>query len=491
MKLTYDHQFANLPPVFYTRMEAQGIATAPRLIHANPEVAKLIGLDPYSLNTEEFYQTFSGNKMPPSSAPLAMVYSGHQFGVWAGQLGDGRALLIGQVRNEFGELWDIQIKGAGLTPYSRMGDGRAVLRSCIREYLCSEAMAALDIPTTRALAVIASGEDVYRERREPGAVLTRVARSHIRFGHFEHFFYCGDHESLGLLADYVQRVHYPNCASHTDWFAELVHRTARLIAQWQAVGFCHGVMNTDNMSIVGDTIDYGPFGFLDDFNPEYVCNHSDNMGRYACNRQPEIAHWNLQALAWALQPLIPLEESGQSIAKFQDEFESHYYQIMREKFGLSSNTQKSLNVQNLDEVWEPILVEMAHQRVDYTQAMRCLSDILIEPYEDGEAKWLALFANPKPAKSHLDIWRKALEHVNKGLSSESIALRMRRVSPKYVLRNWIAEKAIRDVEDHNDLSSIQDIFTILRTPFEEHPELEAYAMPPPPEFAGLAVSCSS
>src|SRR4051812_32443451 len=249
--LKLEHHYARLPGEFYTLMPAEQLGVKPRLIHANSKSAALIGLNPACFSDPDFVQVFSGHAPLEDFSPLAMVYSGHQFGVWAGQLGDGRALLIGQARNTAGELWDIQLKGAGTTPYSRFGDGRAVMRSTIREYLCSEAMAALDIPTTRALAIVATNEQVHREAPEPGAVLTRLARSHVRFGHFEHFFHGGRHEQVRQLADYVIAEFFPGLAGdHAAWFSEVVKRTAELMACWQAAGFAHGVMNTDNMSIL-------------------------------------------------------------------------------------------------------------------------------------------------------------------------------------------------------------------------------------------------
>ena len=304
--LAWDHRFADLGPAFHTRLPPTPLP-APYPVAHSPEVARLLGLDPAWLATEDALQLFSGNALPAGGDTLASVYSGHQFGVWAGQLGDGRALLLG----ETAQGWEIQLKGAGRTPYSRMGDGRAVLRSSIREFLCSEAMHALGIPTTRALCLMGSPAPVLRESVETAAVLTRVAPSFIRFGHFEHFAARGQTTELRQLADYVIDRYYPACRTTPDFggnaYAALLQavaqRTAELIAQWQAVGFCHGVMNTDNMSILGLTIDYGPFQFLDTFAPGHICNHSDTQGRYAFDRQPGVAYWNLLCLGQALHPL--------------------------------------------------------------------------------------------------------------------------------------------------------------------------------------------
>src|ERR1700759_2985906 len=278
--LKLENHFARLGEGFFTHLPAEKVG-APKLIHANPAAAALLDLDPAVFSDPRFVAVMAGHAPLQGFESLAMVYSGHQFGVWAGQLGDGRALLIGQLRNAAGELWDIQLKGAGRTPYSRFADGRAVMRSTIREYLCSEAMAALGIPTSRALSIVATGELVRRGEAEPGAILTRLARSHVRFGNFEHFFHRGQKDKVGQLADHVMAEYFPDIAvgDYAAWFGAVVQRTAQLIAQWQAVGFAHGVMNTDNMSILGLTLDYGPYGFMDAYDSTFVCNHSDAQGR--------------------------------------------------------------------------------------------------------------------------------------------------------------------------------------------------------------------
>jgi uncharacterized protein YdiU (UPF0061 family) len=400
-----------------------------------------------------------------------MVYSGHQFGVWAGQLGDGRALLIGQVRNAQGELWDIQLKGAGKTPYSRFGDGRAVMRSTIREYLCSEAMASLGIPTSRALAIVATGEGVRRERLEPGAVLTRLARSHVRFGHFEHFFHRGEKDKVRILADYVIAEYFPGLAGdHAAWYGEVVKRTAILMAQWQAVGFAHGVMNTDNMSILGLTIDYGPSGFLDGYDPAFICNHTDEQGRYSFVNQPVIAHWNLRALALALSELIPTQTLIEKLATFEEHFGGSYHALMRAKLGLTRE------VEGDNQLIGGLLALMARTKADYTLSFRNLTG--------RDADWLALFGE---ANGEAQAW---LSRYRTRTESEDLS-GLNRINPKYVLRNWVAETAIRAVEDHNDMAVLDRIFRILQSPFEQHDGDEVFAAPPPPEMCDLEVSCSS
>ena len=393
---TLEDQFGRLPPDFYTRLPPEAVGAAPVLVHANTGAAALIDLDPASFADPAFAQIFSGHAPLIGFSPLAMAYSGHQFGVWAGQLGDGRALLIAQLRNRKGELWDVQLKGAGRTPYSRFGDGRAVLRSCIREYLCSEAMAALNIPTTRALAIVATHEGVERETIEPGAVLTRLSQSHVRFGHFEHFHHTKrDAEAVRLLADHVIAEHFPDLAgNHAAWFAEVVRRTAHMIADWQAVGFSHGVMNTDNMSILGLTMDYGPYGFLDAYDPHFVCNHSDDNGRYAFDRQPVIGHWNLRALALALTTLISEEDLIAGLNGYEAAFTERYNALMRAKLGLASQAPED------GALIGELLDLMAQNKADYTNSFRLLSRI-----ETDEQAWLDLFIDHSAAKAWLEKYR--------------------------------------------------------------------------------------
>ncbi|HMZ56797.1 MAG TPA: YdiU family protein, partial [Nitrospira sp.] len=295
--LRFDNRYARLPEAFYAKVNPTPFSSAPFLISANRVAMELLDLDPREATRSEFAGVFGGSLLVPGMEPLAMLYSGHQFGVYVPQLGDGRAILLGEVLNERGERWDLHLKGAGMTPFSRDGDGRSVLRSAIREYLCCEAMHGLGIPTTRALCLVGSDEKVYREQVETGATIVRMAPSHVRFGSFEIFYYRKQHEHLQRLADHVIESYFPHLASTADkylrFFAEVAERTAALIAQWQAVGWSHGVLNTDNMSILGLTLDYGPYGFMDDYDPGFICNHSDYNGRYAFNQQPYIGLWNL------------------------------------------------------------------------------------------------------------------------------------------------------------------------------------------------------
>jgi len=468
-----DNRFARLPGDFYTKMGAECVGEAPRLIHANEKAARLIGLDPIFLRDPLFREIFSGRVPFPGGEPLAMVYSGHQFGQWAGQLGDGRALLIAQLRNPDGQLWDVQLKGSGLTPYSRFGDGRAVMRSTIREYLGSEAVAGLGIASSSALAIIANGETVRREVAEPGAILTRLARSHIRFGHFEHFHYAGKLEQVRLLADHVIDEYFPDLVGdHGGWFGEVVKRTARLMAEWQAAGFAHGVMNTDNMSILGLTLDYGPYGFMDAYDPDFICNHTDETGRYSFANQPGIGLWNLKALAVALSSLIESDRLAEKLETYELHFVEHYRTRMRAKLGLVRKDEGD------DRLIGALLALMIKGRADYTLTFRGLSD-------PGE-HWLSLFGDVRAEAAQ---WLGQYRTRMKSEGDQGAA--MNRANPKYVLRNWVAETAIRAVEDRDDAGPLDRILRLVQSPYDEHPGNEALAQPPAEEYCGLSVSCSS
>jgi uncharacterized protein YdiU (UPF0061 family) len=469
--LNLENHFARLGEGYFTHLPAEKIG-APKLIHANAAAAALLDLDPAVFDDPRFVAAMAGHAPLEGFDSLAMVYSGHQFGVWAGQLGDGRALLIGQARNARGELWDIQLKGAGRTPYSRFADGRAVMRSTIREYLCSEAMAALGVPTSRALSIVATGEVVRREEAEPGAILTRLARSHVRFGNFEHFFHKGQKDKVRALADHVMAEYFPHIAAgaYAAWFGAVVQRTAHLIAQWQAVGFAHGVMNTDNMSILGLTLDYGPYGFMDAYDPAFICNHTDEQGRYSFINQPAIGHWNLRALALALSDLMDRETLLEQLSSYEDHFGARYRELMRAKLGLVREDEGD------DKLIGELLALMAKARADYSLSFRLLSG------EDRD--WLALFGDHgADAEAWLSRYRVRTE-------SEDVS-GLNRINPRYVLRNWVAETAIRAVEDHDDVATLDRIFRLVQSPFETHGGDEAFAAPPPPELCGLSVSCSS
>ena len=438
----------------------------------------------------------TGNGVWPGMSPFTSVYSGHQFGVWAGQLGDGRALLLGEIDAPIGPQ-EIQLKGAGATPYSRRGDGRAVLRSSIREYLCSEAMHGLGIPTTRALSLVASPQPVRLETIETAAVVARVAPSFIRFGHFEHFAYSGEPghaDVLQALVDFVVTHHYPELADAPNRALALldavVARTAELMAHWQSVGFCHGVMNTDNMSILGLTIDYGPFGFLDGFDPNHICNHSDDRGRYAWNNQPQIGYWNLRALAQALLPLIPQakDDEAKVVIDVLQTYEQRFPQAMRARWRAKLGLQTAHDADG--QLALDLLQAMATGKADFTITFRRLCDYRTElpPEHEANAPVRDLFLD----RAAFDAWA---ERYRDRLGAEGSvdaerAQRMRRVNPVYVLRNHMAELAIQRAQK-GDYSEVQRLHQLLQRPFDEQPGAEADAGFPPDWAQAIEVSCSS
>jgi uncharacterized protein YdiU (UPF0061 family) len=461
-------------------------------------LAHELGLPDGWLHTDDALQALSGNALLTGSEPLASVYSGHQFGVWAGQLGDGRAMLLGEMPAADGTAREIQLKGAGLTPYSRMGDGRAVLRSSIREFLCSEAMHGLGIPTTRALCVTGSDAPVRRETVETAAVVARVAPSFIRFGHFEHFSHHGLLDELDSLADFVIDRFYPECraaAAGSDrlgghpvaHFLEAVsERTARMVAQWQGVGFCHGVMNTDNMSILGLTIDYGPFQFMDGYNPAHICNHSDSNGRYAYGRQPNIAYWNLYALAQALLPLLGEGQAAQDLAvaaleSYKTVFPAALERGFCAKLGLPGSDGTA--PPSVRPVIEGILKLLAHEAVDWTIFWRRLSD-----WAAGAE--LATVRDLFIDRAAFDTWMLSYRELTNEFEYRKTSSLMHQTNPKYVLRNHLGEAAIRRAQAQ-DFSGVSELLQLLEHPFDEHPGLERFADFPPDWAKGIEISCSS
>jgi len=488
--LHFDNTFARLPDVFYAKVAPTPLKN-PFLVSVNPDAAALIDLDPEEAKRPEFAGCFGGQYLLPGSESLAMVYAGHQFGAYVSRLGDGRAILLGEVRNSRGEKWDLHLKGAGLTPFSRDDDGRAVLRSCIREYLCSEAMHGLGIPTTRALCVVGSEEQVLREQVEPGAMLLRLAPSHVRFGHFEYFYWRRQFDHIKTLADYVIAQYFPDLGRGPDAYARFYHevavRTARLIAKWQAVGFAHGVMNSDNMSVLGMTLDYGPFGFLDNYDPSFICNHSDRHGRYAFRNQPDIGYFNLRCLAQALTPLVPDEAIKGGLDTYETLYAEHYAELMQAKLGLSGSRPGD------ERLIRDLLELMRGSAADYTNVFRSLCDFQQAPEVKNE-QLRDLFVDRDAFESWAARYKERLHA--EGSSSEGSrdterAVRMRQVNPKYVLRNYLAHEAIRMATEQKDFSEIERLRLLLRDPFAEQPEMDRYAVPPPDWGKHLIVSCSS
>ncbi len=482
-ELRFANSFAALGDVFSERRTPAGIPGA-RLVAFSPEAAALIDLRPGEEQRAKFAGVVSGNALVPGMEPVASLYGGHQFGVWAGQLGDGRAILLGEVRNhstssgQADDPWELQIKGGGMTAFSRFADGRAVIRSTIREFLASEAMHALGVPTTRALAMAAGDEPVLRERVERAATVIRMAPTFVRFGSFEIFHHRKQPEHVKTLADYVIDRFYPDCGHGDDryarFFAAVVERTAALMAHWQAVGFAHGVMNTDNFSIVGVTLDYGPYGFLETYEPGFICNHSDESGRYAFDRQPTIGLWNCYALAEALSSLIERDALDAALAQYEHVYRATLLDLMRAKLGVldarDDDAQLVVDIFGLLEA----------RRVDWTNFWRALShadaDALAMLGDDASsAEWFARYA------------RRAADDPRDGAARRAA---MRAVNPKYVLRNWVAQEAIAACEAGDD-SVVGSVLDVLRAPFDEHPEHSAWTQAAPAQYAGLSVSCSS
>jgi len=478
--------YADLPAQFYARVQPQPL-TAPRLLHVHAPVAQLLGISAQDLENPEYIKDLlavcSGQRPLVEGGTIAAVYSGHQFGAWAGQLGDGRAHLLGEITTDQGPM-ELQLKGSGKTPYSRMGDGRAVLRSSVREYLAAEAMAGLGIATTRSLALVVSDDPVYRETVETAAIVTRVAPSFVRFGSFEHW--ARDPQSLRILFDYVVDHFYPDCRADgakgaqvvLRFLTQVVKRTARLVAHWQTAGFCHGVMNTDNMSILGLTLDYGPYGFMDRFHAGHVCNHSDHEGRYAWNRQPAVAHWNLYRLAGSLRALgVQAQDLQPCLATFEPTFLQCYWVNAQAKFGLLQ--WQDADAALLDDWWR-LLHE---QRADFTLSFRRLAQAPEDP-----APFLSLFTDHAAAQTWLDRYIKRLDA--EGRNTQERMAAMNAVNPLYVLRNHLAEQAIRAAAQ-GDTSEITTLLRLLADPYRAVPGCEAYADQPPDWAASLHVSCSS
>lgn len=483
--LTWRNSFARLGADFFTRLQPTALPE-PYWVARSEAMVRGLGLDPDWVRSAQALEIFTGNALPPGAEPLASVYSGHQFGYWAGQLGDGRAILLGEIVAPDGQTRELQLKGAGMTPYSRMADGRAVLRSSIREFLCSEAMHALGIPTTRALCVTGSDAPVRRERVETAAVVTRVAPSFIRFGHFEHFAFARKIDQLRQLADYVVDRFYPECRSAQEFvgnpYANLLQavseRTARTVAQWQAVGFCHGVLNTDNMSILGLTLDYGPFQFLDAFDPGHICNHSDTEGRYAFNRQPGVVYWNLLCLAQALLPLIGEKERAlQALESYKVVFARALDRRLAEKLGLPGGEAQDR------ELAEAALTLLAADRVDYSIFWRRLSEAVAGV---AHAPVRDLFLD----REAFDAWMARYDKRLEPLDRAQVGRKMLRTNPAYVLRNHLGELAIRQA-GQKDFSEVARLLRALEQPYETRAAFDSYAAFPPDWAAGIEISCSS
>ncbi|MCW8331265.1 YdiU family protein [Photobacterium sp. SDRW27] len=486
-ELIFNNTYSELPATFGTRVTPQPLAD-PFLVSVNPQICDLLELNPIEACSEYFINLFTGNEELVGFSPIAMKYTGHQFGQYNPDLGDGRGLLMGEVLTSEGKKWDIHLKGSGLTPYSRQGDGRAVLRSSIREYLASAAMHGLGIKTTHALAVLSSSTPVYRERIERGATLIRVAESHLRFGNFEYLFYTNQHSELKLLADYLIKHHFPDLLSTPEsnrygaMLSRIVSLTATMIADWQAIGFAHGVMNTDNMSVLGLTFDYGPYGFIDDYNPGFICNHSDYSGRYAFNQQPSIGLWNLYALAYALSPLINKPQIDEALNSYQPLLQQQYSINMRNKLGLAEKLEQD------SQLFTDMFELLKSQAVDYTLFFRTLSSVPKEQLATSTDQFKPLFSCTKGLTLWLQGYAKRLD-AEKVADEERLEL-MKKSNPKYILRNYLAQQAIESAEQ-GDFIVVDQLLCVLATPYDEHPEYEHFADLPPQWGKELEVSCSS
>jgi uncharacterized protein YdiU (UPF0061 family) len=487
--LHWNHSFSQLGDAFFTHLLPHPLP-APYWVGTSPAAARDIGLAEHWLSSPDLLEALSGNRPLAGAQSLASVYSGHQFGQWAGQLGDGRAILLG----ETSQGMELQLKGAGPTPYSRMGDGRAVLRSSIREFLCSEAMQGLGIASSRALCVTGSDAPIRRETTETAAVVTRTAPSFVRFGHFEHFSHRNQLEELKTLADYVIDRFYPNCRNNQKFsgnvyaaFLEQVsERTAHMVAQWQSVGFCHGVMNTDNMSILGLTIDYGPFQFLDAYSPGHICNHSDHQGRYAFNKQPNIAYWNLYCLGQALLPLIEEQELAiAALESYKTVYPQAFENLMRAKLGLAGadGQTPSADLALTRGLIEDILKLLAQDRVDFTIFWRRLSHWVADDHTQAVRD---LFLDSPAIEAWLLRYSELLKHEDRAQAANL----MLKTNPKFVLRNHLGEQAIQAAK-LKDFSQVQTLLTLLESPFDEHPGFDAYADFPPSWASSIEISCSS
>ncbi len=477
----FDNSYARLPERFYQRIDPTPVAR-PRLIRLNEALSGDLGLDPAQLKTETAASIFAGHTVAPGSEPLAMAYAGHQFGNFVPQLGDGRAILIGEIIDARGHRRDLHLKGAGQTRFSRRGDGRAALGPVLREYIISEAMAALGVPTTRTLAAVATGEQVFREGPLPGAVLVRVAASHIRVGTFEYFAARRDAEGLRTLADYAIARHYPHCRDASNryraFFDAVIAAQANLIAKWLLVGFIHGVMNTDNMTISGETIDFGPCAFMDFYNPHQVYSSIDTRGRYAYSNQPTIGHWNLVCLAETLVPLLAeseeaaIREAEEAMSAFGPTFEAAYRAGLVRKLGLADGAEDIALALEMTRL-------MAENGADFTLCFRTLAEAAAQPGKDGEVR--ALFKDSAALDAWLPAWRARLRDPA-GLLA---------VNPAFIPRNHLVEEVIAAAVGEGDFAPFERLLEVITRPFDDQPGCETYRLPPRPEQAVHQTFCGT
>ena len=482
MHISFDNSYARLPDRFHVRLDPTPVV-APKLVRLNAALAETLGIDPNELGGPEGVAVLAGNHVIPGAEPMALAYAGHQFGHFVPQLGDGRANLLGEVVGPDGIRRDIQLKGSGQTPFSRSGDGRAALGPVLREYLISEAMAALGVPTTRTLAAVTTGESVWRETRLPGAVLTRVAASHIRVGTFQYFAARRDEEGVRLLADHAIARHYPEAAGalnpYRAFLEGVIARQADLVAKWLLIGFIHGVMNTDNCSIAGETIDYGPCAFMDAYDPGAVFSSIDHHGRYAYANQPRIALWNLTRLAECLLPLLDGDETAatDALAAFAPRFQAAYFAGLRRKIGLLTEREGD------DELPQSLLNLMATDGADFTLTFRRLCDAAEGPAGDTAVR--ALFKDAGAYDAWAARWRVRLA------AEKPPADAMRAVNPAFIPRNHLVEAALAAAVERSDFQPFEDLLAVLSRPFDDQPGLAHYATPPRDEERVLQTFCGT
>ena len=489
MRLGFVHSYSALPPRFYVRVDPTLVAD-PKLVIFNRRLADELGLDPDVIEREAA-QMLSGNRLPEDSIPIAMVYAGHQFGGFVPQLGDGRAILLGELTGRDSVLRDVQLKGSGLTAFSRGADGRAAVGPMLREYIISEAMHAFGIPTTRSLAVVTTGERVYREAALPGAVLTRVAASHVRVGTFQYFAARGDQDALRALLDYVIARHYPAARDAAvpalAVLKTVVERQAALIADWMRVGFIHGVMNTDNMAISGETIDYGPCAFMDEYHPGTVFSSIDRGGRYAYANQPAIAQWNLARLAETLLPLIAADAdeavrlATEVVGPFIAEFEVQFLDRMRRKVGLASALDGDAELVNR------LLVTMQEAEADFTLTFRRLTLAAGEPADDSRLR--ELYREPSGIDRWLQDWRQRLAQ-DPQRPAERVTS-MRHANPAFIPRNHRVEAALNAASNAGDLEPFQRLLDVIQRPYDDQPDAADYEQPPQPAERVLKTFCGT
>jgi serine/tyrosine/threonine adenylyltransferase len=493
VRFNFENTYVRLPERFYSRLGPTPV-TAPRLVKLNVELALSLRLDPDALASAQGVEILAGNRVAEGAEPVALAYAGHQFGHFVPQLGDGRANLLGEVMGSNGVRYDIQLKGSGPTPFSRRGDGRAALGPVLREYIVSEAMVALGVPTTRALAAVTTGEQVLRETSLPGAVLTRVAASHLRVGTFQYFAAQGDTEGTRKLADYAIARHYPEAAQEKRPYRALLDGViaghAALVAQWMLLGFIHGVMNTDNASISGETIDYGPCAFMEAYEPDKVFSSIDRNGRYAYGNQPHAARWNLTRLAEALLPVLEQEEGSEeaalssareALSAFDPQFEAARGAGLRRKLGLVTEREGDRALA------EDLLERMAANRADFTLTFRRLCDAAAGP--EGDAGVRALFADPGAYDLWAARWRRRLE--DESTSAQARAEAMRRTSPALIPRNHMVEAALDAAVARQDFEPFERLLDVVSRPYEDRPDLERYATPARPEECVSQTFCGT